>query len=415
MLLKTILNDRYKFKSFIYGSIFFNRDEKEIIVEIVPRKNGKAVCTGCRANAPLYDKLETRHFEFIPLWGIKVFFRYGMRRVNCKTCGVKVEKVPWATGKNTLTLPFILILSNWAKSLSWKETAQRFRISWEKVFNAVEYTVNWGLRNRDLSNILSIGIDEISWGVGHAYLTLVYQIDDGLKRLLWVEGGRTVKTMLRFFQFFGKERARKLKHVCSDMWKPYLKVIKKKASQAIHILDRFHIIQKMNKAIDEVRAEEHRNLINDGREPVLKKSRWLLLKRWENLSENQEAKLSDLLKYNLKSIRAYLLKEDFDALWSYISPGWAGKFIDRWTTMCMKSRIGPMKKIAKMIRSHKPLILNWFKAKGMVSGGVVEGLNNKIKVTMKKAYGFRTLKCIKIALYHTSGVLPEHELTHRFC
>jgi transposase len=414
MLITTILNKQYKFKSFVYKSSFFSKSNKKIVVTLVPRKNGKAVCSCCGNKAVLYDRRDERDFEFIPLWGIKVFFRYKMRRVNCKKCGVKIEKVPWAVGKETLTEAFSFVLADWAISLSWKETAKRFHVSWQKVFHSVEYVVKWGLKHRDLSNITAIGIDEISYRIGHKYITLVYQIDKGMTRLLWAGKDRTVKTLLRFFMFFGKERTENLKFVCSDMWKPYLKVIKKKAVNAINVLDRFHIIQKINKAIDKVRAEEYKKLSEEKKAPVLKNARWCLLKRPENLTEKQEIKLSELLKYNLKSIKAYILKEDFDGLWSYVSPSWAGRFIDRWTKRVMYSQIEPMKKIAKMIRRHKPLILNWFKAKGLMSSGVVEGLNNKIKVTMKKSYGFRTEKCLFIALYHALGDLPVPELTHRF-
>ena len=220
--------------------------------------------------------------------------------------------------------------------------------------------------------------------------------------------------MLRFFRWFGKGRSRKLSHICSDMWKPYLKVIRKKASQAIHILDRFHIVAKVNKAIDEVRASEYRKMQREGYEPVLKKSRWALLKRKENLTERQEAKLADLLKYNLQSVRAYLLKEDFQGFWEYVSPHWAGQFLDRWCTRVMRSKIEPMKKVAKTIRRHRPLILNWFVAKKAFSSGVVEGLNNKVKVTTRKSYGFRTYGCIEVTLYHVLGGLPEPPMTHRF-
>jgi transposase len=414
MLTQTILNKCYKFKSFIYGACRFDKKDR-LIVTLLPRKNGKPICSSCGTPAPLYDKLKKRYFEFIPIWGMKMYFEYIMRRVQCDNCGIKVERVPWAKGKNTSTIPLILVLANWSKSLSWKETARRFNVSWGKVFRAVEYVVDWGLKKRELSDITAIGIDEISWRVGHTYLTLVYQIDAGFQRLLWIGEGRGVLTLYNFFGLLGREKSKKLKYICSDLWRPYLQVIEAAASQAVHIIDRFHIIQKINKAIDEVRAEEHRQMRIDGHEAVLTNSRWCFLKRPENLTEKQEVKLAELLKYNLKSVRAYLLKEDFDALWSYITVGWAGRFIDRWVTRVMRSKIGPMKKVAKMIRKHKPLILNWFKAKEVMSCGVVEGMNNKIKVTMKNAYGYRTLKCIKIALYHAMGQLPEPELTHRFC
>ena len=153
----------------------------------------------------------------------------------------------------------------------------------------------------------------------------------------------------------------------------------------------------------------------DGYEPLLTKSRWLLLKRGENLTEKQEMKLRDLIQYNLKSIRAYFLKEDFQQLWDYVSPAWAGKFIDRWVKRVMLSKIEPMKKEARTIRKHKELILNYFRAKKAFSSGIVEGLNNKVKLTMRKSYGFRTFKAIEIALYHNLGKLPEPPLlTHRF-
>ncbi|HEB33209.1 MAG TPA: ISL3 family transposase, partial [Spirochaetes bacterium] len=173
-------------------------------------------------------------------------------------------------------------------------------------------------------------------------------------------------------------------------------------------------IRDSNKAIDKVRAEEQRQMQKDGHEPILKNSRWCLLKRKENLTEKQEVKLKDLLKYNLKSVRAYLLKEDFQGFWNYVSPAWAGKFLDRWSTRVMRSKIAPLKKVAKTLRNHRELILNWFKAKKAFSSGVVEGLNNKIKVTMRKSYGFRTFEATQTAFYHALGKLPEPEAAHKF-
>ena len=416
MRIQTILNKCQKFKSFVYKKVYFgNHDNREcIIAEIEPRSNSRAVCAGCHKPAAGYDKLKPRYFEFVPLWGIAVFFLYQMRRVNCRRCGVTVEEIPWASGKYTLTKAYMKFLSDWARKLSWLETARSFRTSWKKVFTAVKFVVEYGLKYRDVSNVRSIGVDEIAIQKGHKYLTVVYQIDRECTRLLWVGKDRTVKTMLRFIRQFGKPWAEQLKHICSDMWKPYLKVIEKKAGDAIHILDRFHIMANLNKAIDEVRAGEHRKMIADGYEPILKKSRWCLLKRKENLTKQQGIKLKELLAYNLKSVRAYLLKEEFYRFWEYSSPYWAGLFIDTWCTKVMRYKIEPMKKYVKSIRKHKPLILNWFRAKKDFSSGIVEGLNNKAKVATKKAYGFKTFECAEIALYHQLGKLPEPLITHRF-
>ncbi|MGO9466551.1 MAG: transposase [Isosphaeraceae bacterium] len=126
-------------------------------------------------------------------------------------------------------------------------------------------------------------------------------------------------------------------------------------------------------------------------------------------------KLSEILKYNLRSVRAYLLREEFQRLWEYTSPAWAGKFLDEWTSRVMRSRLEPTKKIARTIRTHRPLILNWFRARGEVSAGAVEGLNNKLKLVTRKSYGFRTPDVAKLALLHNLGDLPEPNHTHRFC
>ncbi len=193
-----------------------------------------------------------------------------------------VEQVPWADGKSPLTTEFKWFLAGWAR--------------------------------RDLSGIESIGIDEVQWKQGHQYQTLAYQIDEGRKRLLWIGPDRTSKTLLRFFRFLGKERSAKLEFVCSDMWQAYLKVIAKKAPQAIHVLDRFHVMQKMGKTL----------------------------------------------------------------------------------------------------RSKRELLLNWFRAGGALSSGVVEGFNNKLKLITRKSYGFRTQEAYETALYHNLGDLPEPVFTHRF-
>jgi transposase len=170
----------------------------------------------------------------------------------------------------------------------------------------------------------------------------------------------------------------------------------------------------MNKALDEVRAEETRRMRSEGRAPVLKKSRWLLLKREKNLADEQRFRPRYLLRYNQKTVRAYLLKEIFQQLWDYNSPSLAGKFLDEWCRQTMRSRIEPMKKIARSLRHHRELILNYFRAQKLLPSSVVEGLNNKAKVTMRKSYGFRTFRVLELALYHSLGNLPEPETTHDF-
>lgn len=416
MQIKTILNRVQKFKSFVYGPVRLKEEDGKPLLEIVirPRKDSRPVCSGCGERGPIHSHLPERRFEFIPFWGIAVFFLYAMRRVRCPRCGVLVEAVPWAEGKSPVTKPYAWFLARWARRMSWSEVAVAFHTSWHKVFCSVEMAVAWGREHVDLGGVTAVGVDEMAWGRGHRYVTVVYQINEGMKRLLWVGRERKTKTLLGFFRWFGKERSAGLEYVCSDMWKPYLKVIRKKAGQAIHILDRFHIMAHMNKAIDKVRAGEARELKEKGCEPVLKGSRWWFLKRPVNLTVKQVGKLSDVLQYNLRTVRSYLMKEEFQFFWEYKSAWWAGRFLDQWCERTMRSRIEPMKHVARMLRRHRPLILNWFRAKKEFSSGVVEGLNNKAKLTTKKAYGFGTYEMLEIALYHTLADLPEPNFSHEF-
>ena len=141
----------------------------------------------------------------------------------------------------------------------------------------------------------------------------------------------------------------------------------------------------------------------------------VLLEAPENLTDKQTVKLSEILKYNLRTVRAYLLREEFQRLWEYKCAWWAGKFLDEWTGRVMRSRLEPMKKIARSVRKHQTLILNWFRAQGQVSAGAVEGLNNKVKLVTRKSYGFRTAEVAKLALLHNLGQLPQPKRNHRFC
>ena len=417
MLIKTLLNKVERFKSFIYGKacIRLVDDAEALVIDIEPRRNSRPICPDCRQRCSTYDRQPSRLFEYLPVWTYKSYFCYAPRRVRCPIHGIKVEALPWGYGKERMTFSYQVYLARWAKRLSWQETADIFETSWDTIFRAVKFVVDYGLAHRTLNGVTEIGVDEIKVFKGHKYLTLVYQLNAGARRLLWCGPERRVKTLLRFFHEFGKERSAQLKFVCSDMWAPYLKVIAKKAPQALNILDRFHIMRKFNEAIDEIRRGEANQFKANKQVNVLEKGRWLLLKRPENLSEKQTSRLDELLKLNLSTIKGYLLREDFQRFWDYQRLDFAGKFLDNWVTRTLQTDLEPMKKVARMLRSHKPLILNWFKAKGRLSSGVVEGFNLKAKLTMRKAYGFKTLKCLEIALYHTLGDLPEPEYNHRFC
>ena len=359
MQLKTILNRVARHKSFVYGEPRWVDDalRPTIEVPIDPRANGRPICSGCRKPRPGYDRLHERRFEFVPLWQIAVVFVYALRRVDCPTLrrgrgagslGERQEPsdddlsmVPGRLGAAALLAGSGQRCSTPPGNTSATRCGTPSAGAWCTAICRAS---------------TAIGVDEIQWRRGHHYLTLVYQIDAGCRRLLWIGRERTEDCLRRGLELLGETFCSGLRFVCSDLWQPYLKVLAEQAGGAIHVLDRFHIMKQLGQAIDEVRAGEARRMKQDGYEPVLKHSRWCLLKRPENLTDQQTVKLAELLKYNLQSVRAYLHREDFQRFWEYQSPGWAGKFLDEWCTRVMRSRLEPLKKVARSLRKHRPLL-----------------------------------------------------------
>ena len=415
---KTLLNKVHHLKSFVYHSVTMTGkgDKVRIIAKIVPRTNSIAKCSGCGKPCPGYDHMpRPRDFDFIPIWNIPVTLSYTMRRVDCPTCGIKIEAVPWAQGKHACCDVYRHFLASWARRMSWKETAACFHTNWDTVCRSVKWVVEYGLKHRILEDITALGVDEVTYSKGHKYMTLVYQIDSGSKRLLGIIKDRDTQALTSFFETFGAERCAKIKVVCSDMWKPYLNVIAAMLPMALNVLDRFHIAKKLGEAIDEVRRQEVKQLATEGYEPVLKNARFCFLKRACNLTIRQSTKLRDLLKYDLKSMRALALKESFDAFWQYESPRWARWYLKKWCNRAMRSKLEPMKKFVRTLRNHEELLMNYFKAGKLYNSGIVEGLNLRINLCMRKAYGYRSFKLLQISLFHTLGDLPEPKFTHRFC
>ena len=416
---KTLLNRIQHFVGFVYHRICLRGSGATLRIEvkIQPHRGLRGQCSTCQQPCPGYDQLEERRWLFVPLWGIMVHFFYAPRRVECPEHGLGVEPIPWSQGQRPVTIAMMGFLARWARRLSWRETARTFQTSWEAVYHAVEWFVEWGLAHRQLEAVHSIGIDEIYWGRGKRavrFLTVIDQIDQHCRRLLWVGRRRTKATLRRGLKELGPVVLSGLRYVCSDMWQPYLSVMAKKAGQALHILDRFHIVQHLNQAVDEVRRAESARLRGQPLAAKLKKMRWKLLRRGRRVRGQARIKLLGLLKSKMATGRAWDLKECFDHFWRYKSISWARGFLDCWTGRALRSRLEPMKRVARMLRKHEELLLNWFKAKGEVSSGAVEGLNNKIRVVTRRSYGFRTYKAMELALYHNLGRLPEPETTHRF-
>jgi transposase len=386
------------------------KDEKgKLAVYIIPDKRSKLICSGCHDRAPGYDTLSVRRWKHVPLWGIPVELVYAPRRVECRACGVKVEEIPWAQGKSPLSIFLSVVLATWAKLVAWQVVGRIFGFHWNTVRKAVRDLVEYGFKHRDLTGVGCLGIDEISRRKGHIYHTQVYDLTT--PRLLWSGEERKSESLEKFFKELGESIRGTVDAVCCDMWAPYIEVIKKRFPNALLVFDKFHIVRHLMEAVDKVRKEEARKLKDKGIE-LLKGTKYIWLKNPWNLTDKQRVRLSELEKVNLKTHRAYLLKEAFRKFWDYTYPASAEKYLRQWFWWATHSRLEPMRDFAWTLREHQEEILNYFHMR--ITNATVEGLNNKAKAISHRAYGYRTAETFKLALYHGLGKLPEPQLAHRF-
>ena len=382
--------------------------EGTIEIYISHKKRRLLPCNNDGGKYKVVDQLPERRWQHVSLWGREVVIIYSPCRVMYQGKLI-VEDIPWSKGKIRITAPLIAHIGIMAELLPWKQVAELFHVHWNTVKNAVKQIVEYGLEHREIGDVIYFGIDEISRKKGQIYLTNVYDLKE--KRLLWSGEGRDKTTINKFYNQVGHKLSTSVTAICCDMWQPYIDNLKLYFPDAIIVFDKFHIVSHLNKAVDEVRREEAREL-KETESDILKGTRYLWLKNPWNLTDNQKVKLSTLEKLNLKINRAYLLKENFQYVWEYKYPGWAKKFLKQWFWMATHSRLKPLRDFAWMVRRHEEGILNYFKVP--ISNGIVEGLNNKAKVISHRAYGFRTVETYKLTLYHCMGKLPRPEYSFKF-
>jgi transposase len=326
-----------------------------------------------------------------------------------------VEQVPWAQGKSPITKTLAWFLARWAKRLPWNKVALIFGFGWWQVCDSVKQAVQWGLEHRDISGVQAIGVDEVYFGKKNKFMTLVYQICGLKPRLLFIAQGHKEEALSGILKEQGEAWCAEIRYVCSDLWRAYLKSVREILPAAMHILDRFHLVARINEAVDQIRRAEAKELSRQGI-TILKNLRYTFLKRPENLTQSQKENLQKIInRRDLKTIRAYHWRESFQLFWQYTSPYWAGEYLRRWCKGAARSRLKPIQTFVKTVRQHEGLILNWFRAKKRFSSGVVEAMNRGAGLVSNLARGYRNPELLKIALFHALGDLPMNtKYTHRF-
>lgn len=327
-----------------------------------------------------------------------------IRRVFCRECGkVKRERLDWLSDHPFYTKRFAKIVGRKCQSSSIKDVAKEYRLDWKTVKELDKQYMREKLRRAGLPAPKVIGVDEISIRKGHSYRIVVSDL--GRERAIWFGGkDRSEASMELFYQWLGPKKAKKIRLAVMDMWRAFEKSARKNIPRAAILYDKFHVMRHLGKALDTVRKKEYARLSGKDRS-FIKGQKYTLLSRKENLDLNGRQSLRKLLKANKRLNIAYLLKETFGQLWSYETKGWARRFFENWKASLKWQRLEPYEEFAKLIERHWDGIAAYCQPENKVSLGFVEGLNNKIRVIQRRAYGLRDEEYLRLKIL--TCMLPE--------
>jgi transposase len=361
------------------------------------------VCAGCeKARRRFYGK-RWRRVRDLDCGDREVYLDFQMRRVKCPLCGVKNERLAFLSDNTRFTLRFALKVGALCRVMTIRDVARHMRMDWHAVKELDKIYMREQLRLAGPPEPSVIGVDEVSIKKRHIYRIVVSDLET--KRAIWFGGdGRSEADMDRFYAFLGKENAAKLRLAVMDMWLPFRKSTQAHASNAAVLFDKFHILRHLGEALDKVRKQEYARLTGDQRK-FIKGQKYVLLSHRENLTREGKQSLKLLLAANKRLNTAYILRESFDQLWAYRSEVWARKFFDNWKAQLRWQRLKPYEKFAEMIEKHWDGIATYCKPENKVALGFVEGLNNKIRVIQRRAYGLRDEEYLKLKILTSS--LPE--------
>jgi transposase len=311
---------------------------------------------------------------------------------------VKNERLDWLADNPLYTKRFAFFVGRRCRQTSIKEVAEELCLDWHAVKELDKQYMREQLRRAGTPAPRVIGIDEIAIGKGHQFRIIVSDLRR--RRPIWFGGqDRSEASLDTFFSWLGPKKCGTIRLAVMDMWKAFRHSTLKEgnAPQAAILYDKFHVLRHLNEALDKVRKQEYARLRGEDRR-FIKGQKYTLLSHWENLSLEGKQALQLLFKANQRLTKAYLLKESFDQLWEYWSPGWARRFFDTWKQALKWQRLEPFEKFARMIDEHWDGIAAYCHGGNKVALGFVEGLNNKIRTLQKRAYGFRDEEYLRLKI-----------------
>ena len=327
----------------------------------------------------------------------RIYLEVEVRRVCCKECGkVKREKLPWLANNPFYTKRFSYSVGRKCRAMTIKDVAKELKLDWHAVKSMDKEYMQEQLRRNPVAAPRAIGIDEISLRKGHTYRIVVSDLERG--KPIWFGGeDRSEASMDMFYEWLGPKKTKKIELAVMDMWKAFTKSAQHNAPGAAILYDKFHVMRHLGDALDTVRKMEYTRLSGKNRS-YIKGQKYTLLSNRENLTLNGKKALKKLLNANKRLNTAYLLRESFGQLWSYQTEGWARRFFDNWKQSLKWQRLKPYEKFAEMIERHWSGIAAYSRPENKVSLGFVEGLNNKIRVIQRKAYGLRDEEYLRLKI-----------------
>ena len=380
--------------------------EKQVAIELGWQWGADAQCPECGRACSIHDCAPERTWRHLDTMPFKTVIRARTPRAHCPEHGVKTMAVPWAAPQGRFTLLFerfaveVLLAAG-----SISQACGLLGIGWDTAQEIMRRAVARGLERRQLAGLKHLGMDEKSFRRGQSYVTLLTDLD--ASRVLDVVEERTAAAANQLWQTLTPEQKQAVEAVAVDMWEPFIRTIQQQVPAADIVHDKFHVSQYLGEAVDQVRRQEHKELMAQGDE-TLKGTRQLWLYNPQNFSPDQVEEFSALKDLHLKVARAWAAKELFTKFWEYQEPGWARRFFKDWFGWVSRSRLQPVVAVAQMLQRHLDHLLTYLKHH--ITNAVTEGLNSKIQSLKSAARGFRNFRNYRIRILFFCGKLNLYPL-----
>jgi transposase len=376
------------------------RQRVEVYVGHAPGQ--RFACPDCGQELAVYDHLGERTWRHLDSMQFLTYLHARPPRVSCAEHGVKQVRLPWTEAGSRFTNMFQALAITVLRATNVKRAGEILRISWDEAWHLMERAVLRGRAAKGAALPRLLGVDEKAIAKGHRYMTLVCDLEAATVEYIGEE--RREASLAAYFEAFPQSSRQHIEAISLDMWPAYINACQASVPQAETkmVFDRFHIMRHVLEAVDKVRKREHKSLLSQG-DTTLTKSKYLWLYSEENVPQRSREQFEAIKSRELKTARAWALKESLRQLWAYQSAGWAKRFWQRWYFWATHSRLAPMIEVAKLIARHLPNVLTYFQHR--ITNAVAEGLNSKIATVQKRACGYRNPDHFKIAVYFHCGGL----------